>query len=423
MPAKKPTAHPLDFPKRFLWGASVSAHQVEGGQHNQWSVCELENAKSLATQAPYHYSDSPNWPDVKKIATLPANYISGNAVQHQKQYASDFDLLRQMNMNAFRFSLEWSRLEPAEGAWSLEAVAYYKDYFAQLKRRGIQPVVTLFHFTLPVWFASMGGFEKRANIRYFVRFAQKVLETFGSDIKYIITVNEPEVYAFESYHKGNWPPQLTKYRVALRVYNNLARAHNAVAAMAHATGRKYKVAVAKNMSFDYPGDDAKITVWSAVLSSWARDTYWLKKVKKHSDFLGVNYYFSNRYYGYRVHNPNERVSDMGWDMQPSNIQHVLEYAYERYGLPLMITENGVADASDTHRQWWITQTILGMQRAIRNGAVVIGYLHWSLLDNFEWDKGRWPRFGLAEVDYKTQKRTLRPSAVWFGGAIKRLRGL
>lgn len=415
-PSKK-----IDFPKRFLWGASVSAHQVEGGQHNQWSVWELENAKSLAAQAPYVYSELENWPDIKRLATTPANYISGNAAYHKELYAKDFDLLKQMHMNAFRFSIEWSRLEPDEGAWSVDAVEYYKKYFAELKQRGIEPVVTLFHFTLPVWFAAMGGFERRANIKYFVRFATKVIDLFGAEFKYIITINEPEVYAFESYQQGHWPPQKTKLTKALKVYNNLAVAHNRVAAVAHGKGRKYKVSIAKNMSFDYPGDDAKLTVWTSVLSGWAKDTYWLKKVKKNCDFLGINYYFSNRYYGYRTHNPNEKVSDLGWDMQPSNIQFVLEYAYERYGLPVMVTENGLADATDKDRQWWIAQSVLGMQRAMKNGTEILGYMHWSLLDNMEWDKGRWPRFGLAAVDYRTMERTLRPSAKWFGNLIKKIR--
>lgn len=412
----------LNFPKRFLWGASVSAHQVEGGQHNQWSVWELENAKSLAAQAPYQYSDLDSWDSVKKLAKTPANYVSGKAVNHKELFASDFDLLKKMNMNAFRFSLEWSRLEPEEGAWNVAAVEYYKEYFAELKRRGIEPVVTLFHFTLPVWFAAKGGFKKRANIRYFTRYAEKVMDTFGKNFKYIITINEPEVYAFESFYQGHWPPQENKRWTAVKVCNNLARAHNAAAKIIHSKGRAFKVSVAKNMSFQYPGDDAKLTIWSASISEWFLDTYWLKKVKKQCDFLGVNYYFSNRFYGYRVHNPNEQVNDMGWDMQPGNIQYVLEYAHEKYGLPVLVTENGLADENDKQRQWWIAQTILGMQRAMKNGAEVMGYMHWSLLDNFEWDKGRWPRFGLVAVDYRTMKRTLRPSAVWFAGVIKKIRG-
>ena len=147
----------------------------------------------------------------------------------------------------------------------------------------------------------------------------------------------------------------------------------------------------------------------------------MKKVVKKCDFIGVNYYFSNRIYGYRVHNPDEKLSDLGWDLAPANIQFALERLNDKYHLPILITENGLADAKDTYRQWWITQTIMGMQKAMENGVSLIGYLHWSLLDNFEWDKGFWPRFGLVEVDYKTKKRTLRPSAVWFAKVVKKLR--
>jgi beta-glucosidase len=154
---------------------------------------------------------------------------------------------------------------------------------------------------------------------------------------------------------------------------------------------------------------------------YLKDDYFLKKVVKQCDWLGVNYYFSDRVYGYRVHNPDQRLSDMGWDLSPENIQFALERLHEKYKLPIIITENGLADSQDTQRQWWITQTLMAMQKAMANGVQLEGYLHWSLLDNFEWDKGKWPRFGLVAVDYKTGQRTLRPSAVWFGKIIKYIR--
>ena len=126
-------------------------------------------------------------------------------------------------------------------------------------------------------------------------------------------------------------------------------------------------------------------------------------------------------YGYRVHNPDIKLSDLGWDLSPENIQHALERLYEKYQLPIIITENGIADGLDENRQWWITHTLLGMQRALDNGVKLEVYLHWILTDNFDCDKGKWPRFGLAEVNYETQERTLRPSALWFGKIIKHLR--
>jgi len=411
----------LSFPKKFLWGAATSAHQVEGNMHNQWSVWELENAKSKAAQASHQFDDLDSWSHIESEAIDPSSYVSGSGTDHYNLYSQDFDLLKKMNMNAFRFSIEWSRVEPNEGAWSVEAIEHYKRYVAELKKRDIEPVVTLFHFTLPTWFAALGGFEKKKNVHYFERFAEKIMQELGSAIRFVITINEPEVYASESYLHGNWPPNMTNKKVFLRVLKNLAYAHNQVADMIHGSNRRYKVSIAKNSAYFYAGDDALLSRKSTDVMQYLQDDYFLKKVIKKCDFLGVNFYFSNRVYGYRIHNPDVKLSDLGWDLSPANIQQALERLNERYHLPIVITENGVADARDEHRQWWITQTLMGMQKAMANGVRLEGYLHWSLIDNFEWDKGIWPRFGLAAVDYETKARTLRPSAVWFGKIIKHLR--
>lgn len=415
---KKPN---LAFPKKFLWGAATSAHQVEGNTHNQWSVWELENAKSKAAQASHQWDDLESWEDIQSDASNPRNYVSGEGADHYNLYQHDFDLLKKMNMNAFRFSIEWSRIEPNEGAWNAAAIEHYKTYVSELKKRNIEPVVTLFHFTLPTWFANIGGFEKKSNVQYFVRFADKIIRELGVDVRYIVTINEPEVYAYESYNMGNWPPNVTSKKTGLRVLNNLAYAHNQAAAAIHSINRRYKVSVAKNSVYFYAGDDALLSRKTTDAMQYGQDDYFLKKVVKSCDFLGVNYYFSHRVYGYRVHDPNDRVSDMGWDLSPANIQFALERLYEKYQLPIIVTENGLADQGDEHRQWWITQTLIGMQRAMDNGVKLDGYLHWSLLDNFEWDKGFWPRFGLFKVDYQTKKRTPRKSAVWLAKIIKHLR--
>lgn len=410
----------FNFPKNFLWGASTSAHQVEGGTHNQWSVWELENAKSLAAQAPYQYGDLENWPEISEYAKNPDNYVSGRSTGHYEEYLCDFDIAKKMNLNAWRFSIEWSRVQPDEGAWNVEAVQHYKTYITELKRRGMEPVMTLFHFTLPVWFAEKGGFERKSNIKYFTQFVDRIVSELGTHVRYIITINEPESYAMESYRNGHWPPAKVKLMTALRVYRNLAVAHNKAADIIHAKNRRFKVSVAKNCAFIYPGDDSWLSVRSAAVAQYFADDWFLKKVIKRCDFIGVNYYFSSRIYGYREHNPNERVSDLGWDMQPENIGWVLDRLYEKYHKPIMITENGLADASDAHRKWWLTKTILAMQRSLKNGTELIGYLHWSFLDNFEWDKGFWPRFGLIEVDYATRARKPRSSAVWFAKVLGRI---
>lgn len=411
----------LQFPKRFLWGAATAAHQVEGGTNNQWTVWELENAQTKAAQSEYQYGDLQHWPDIKKDAKSPANYVSAALGNHYDTYERDFDLLESMNMNAYRFSIEWSRIEPEEGAWDAAAIDHYKRYIAELKRRQIEPVMTLFHFTLPTWFAERGGFEKRANVKYFTRFAEKAVTELGRDVRFIITINEPEIYAYESYYLGAWPPARQSKVMWWRVINNLAAAHKQASKAIHTLGRHHRVAIAKNSCYFYAGDDAWLSRASAAVMQYFKDDYVLKKFVRSSDFIGVNYYQSSRVYGYRVHNPDVELNDLGWDMQPADIEFVLERLHAKYHLPMMITENGLADATDEKRQWWISQTLLALRRAMDRGVQLEGYLHWSLLDNFEWDKGRWPRFGLAAVDYTTGERTLRPSAVWFGRVIKRLK--
>lgn len=409
------------FPKRFLWGASTAAHQVEGGNHNQWTVWELENAKAKAAQAPFHYGDYPTWEQVKSQAIDPNNYVSGKLADHYHHYREDFDFLDKMNMNAYRFSIEWSRIEPTEGAWDAEAIAHYKDYLAELHRRDIEPVVTLFHFTLPVWFAEKGGFEHRGNVKYFVRYVEKVMAEFGSSLRLIITINEPEVYAYQSYLFQDWPPNKGSLFSALKVMSNMAVAHRRAAKLVHRLNRRYKVSIAKNTPYVYPGDDSLLTRFSAAILQYVQDDWVTRKFIRHCDFLGINYYFSSRVYGTRVHNPDEKLSDLHWDLHPADIEFALERLCRKYKLPILITENGLADANDSQRKWWLEETLKALQRAMKGGVKLMGYMHWSLMDNFEWAFGKWPRFGLVEVDYKTGKRTLRPSAVWFGSVIKKLR--
>lgn len=410
------------FPKHFLWGAATAAHQVEGDNHNQWTVWELENAKAKAAQADFHLHDYPTWGKIKAEAKTAENYVSGELADHYHRYKEDFDLLEKMNMNAYRFSVEWSRIEPKEGTWNSEAIAHYKDYLEELRRRNIEPIVTLLHFTLPVWFAEMGGFEKRANVKYFVRFAEKIMSELGNSVRFIITINEPEVYGFESYYLQNWPPNKSSLFKVWRVGINQAVAHKKVAKALHSLNRRYKVGIAKNTVYFFPGDSAWVSRLSANLFQFFQDDYFIRKYIRHSDFLGVNYYQSARLLGYRVHNSEKLdYSDVDWPVAPSDIEYALERLNRKYKKPLMITENGIADADDELREQWIKETIIGMQKALNSGVELIGYIHWSLMDNFEWAYGKWPRFGLVAIDYKTGKRTLRPSAAWFGRVIKKLK--
>jgi beta-glucosidase/6-phospho-beta-glucosidase/beta-galactosidase len=220
---------------------------------------------------------------------------------------------------------------------------------------------------------------------------------------------------------ADWPPQERSVKRSIYTLLNLLSAHRKVYKLAKNMGRKYQISIAKNVAYHHAGDDAWLSRWSAGFIRWAADYFILGRVRKQLDFIGLNYYFSNRYYGYRIHNANKHVNDMGWEMQPASIETVLKELYDRYNLPIIITENGVADRDDEYRKWWLTQTLLAVSRASQSGVRVDGYLHWSLTDNFEWSSGFWPRFGLAAVDYTTKKRHLRPSAVWLAKLIGKIR--
>jgi len=213
------------FPDDFLWGASTAGHQVEGGNYDQWTVWELAHANDLAKTAEKRLGWMPDWDKHKKAANDPENYVSGKGVDHYHRYKEDFDIVKQLNLNAFRFSIEWSRLEPEEGAWDRAAIDHYHNYIAELKKRGIEPVLNLWHWTSPVWFEEQGGFTKSSNIGYFLKFVTKIAEEFKDEVRYILTINEPNVYAANGYLIGEWPPQKKAPIKAFKVFWNLKKEH------------------------------------------------------------------------------------------------------------------------------------------------------------------------------------------------------
>lgn len=422
--AEKPHSVVLPrFPKRFLWGVSTAAHQVEGGTHNQWSVWELENARALAKSAEYKLDEVPVWADVREEATDPNNYVSGAAANHYYLFKTDFKATAAMGMNAFRFSIEWSRIEPREGEWNFDEIEHYREYLIELKRQKLEPVVTLMHWTLPVWFTNMGGFEKRSNVRYFERFAGKVFEEYGLLMRFVVTFNEPETYVGQGWIEGVWPPNVRSPFRALRTYWNIAYAHRRVYKLARSTNRRFKIGLSKNI-VHYNRDDNTIKTKIATrLHRYIVDYWFLNRVKRKLDWLGVNYYFTRHYQNGRAASHHDLpLNDLGWEMEPANLQLVLERVHGKYKKPIIITENGLADMHDKQRKWWISQTLVAMHKAMANGVDLQGYLHWSLLDNFEWAHGKWPRFGLLAVDYTTYKRKPRPSAIWFSKVVKKIRG-
>ncbi len=351
----------LEFPKNFYWGAATSAHQVEGGNHNDWSEWEKTTGHEE----------------------------SGRACDHYNRFREDFDIAKSLNQNAHRFSIEWSRIEPEEGRWDEKEIAHYREVINALRGRGIEPFVTLWHWTLPVWVAKQGGWENKKTIDNFARYAEKIVKSYPK-VKFWITLNEPDFFALNGYLLGIRPPQRKSIFKFFRVLNNLARAHNKAYEIIHAWEFGFQVGIVHN----------------DIYFNW-----FLNKISKHQDFIGLDYYqYYKRGMGWR--------SDMGWPIYPEGIYHVLK-DLKKYNKPIYITENGVADAKDIHREKFIKEHLKYIHKAISEGVDVRGYFYWSLLDNFEWDKGFWSRFGLVEIDYKTMERRIRQSAYEYAKIVKK----
>jgi beta-glucosidase len=400
----------------FFWGASTAAHQVEGGNYNQWTRFELGTAATQANTAKKRLGWLPHYDDIAAKATDPNNYVSGNGVDHYNLYKQDFDILQKLGLNAFRFTIEWSRLEPEEGKWNAAEFAHYKEYIVELKSRGIEPFLNIWHWTIPTWFADKGGFAKRENLKYFEDFVKKVSEELLAGINHVITLNEPNVYVGFGYITGEWPPEEKNKLKGAWTYYNLAVAHKRAYKILKRAKPNIKIGVAQQLANIEPLRPGNILDEIQVkLMRYFWNWWWLNRIKDYQDFVGFNYYFTDYYKIFKRQNPKKPVNDLGWYMNPAGILSLLQkIAYHYPGKPIIITENGLADANDNQRQWWIEKTMTAIDAARSQDIPVIGYLHWSLLDNFEWAYGWWPKFGLVEVDrHNNMKRKIRPSALWW----------
>ena len=298
-----------------------------------------------------------------------------------------------------------------------------------MKDHGLTRFVTLWHWTLPQWLAEKGGFETKQGVEAFARYAWFVAQNLGTEVDFWITLNEPENYAASSYIEGNHPPFKSSLLLSRRVLNNLIQAHKAAyAAIKEALG-DVPISIAKNNHYYQPY--RKYNIFDRIVSYLAKkigNDYFLEKISKHMDFIGLNYYFflslkADWRHGYVEMNSNQTTSllelrgemnrsDMGWLLYPQGIYNVI-MELKRYIEKIYITENGLADGVDNRRPKFLRESLLAMKKAVDHGADVRGYLYWALTDNYEWHWGFGPRFGLIEIDYVTQKRTIRPSAAIF----------
>ncbi|HRY52384.1 MAG TPA: family 1 glycosylhydrolase [Candidatus Portnoybacteria bacterium] len=390
----------INFPLGFLWGAATSSHQVEGGNINDWSQWEKNNAERLASEAKNKWQ---SWQQEKFPAMFELqNYISSQACDHYNRWQEDFDMAKSLGHNAHRFSLEWSRIEPKKGEFDQAAIDHYSQMISGLGKRGMEPFVTINHFSLPQWFANMGGWESQEAVLCFGKFVDHLAKTLGHQITFWLTLNEPWIYIVNSYWRGVWPPQKRSWWRCLRVYKNLFNAHKTAYNIIKSYHPEAQVGLAENNVY-FEG-------WLSGPAHWLVNRQFLSLSGQRLDFIGVNYYFHNKIKGFNFRkNDNHQVSDLGWELYPKGLFYVLR-RLKKYRKPIYITEGGLADARDLQRANFIKSQLFYISEALAEGVDVRGYFYWSLLDNFEWDKGFWPRFGLAEIDYKTQERKIRSSA-------------
>lgn len=397
------------FPAGFLWGAATSAHQVEGGTLNNWSEWEKKNAERLASEAKSYWQDwqRKEFPEMLE----PQNYVSGRACDHYNRYEEDFDLAKTLGHNAHRFSIEWSRIEPEEGKFDEKEIEHYRKVLAALRQRGMEPFVTLWHFTNPIWLEKKGGCLSRKFTFYFTRYTEHVMKNLGEEIKFLITFNEPTSYLAMSYIRGDWPPRKNNVFLAWRLYKKFAHAHRETYKKIKSTYPQVNIGFANLMhSFVPYRKNNWMDELSVRVGEYVTNHRMLKLTAGFNDFLTIQYYFHNRLkFPRKIRLDDKPVNDMNWEIFPAGIYFIISWL-KKYRLPIYITENGLADADDDQRAQFIKDHLYWIYKAISDGADVRGYFYWSLLDNFEWDKGFWPRFGLIEIDYKTLERRIRPSA-------------
>lgn len=388
----------INFPEGFFWGAATSSHQVEGNNHNDWSEWEKSEKRIsyLRTQGL-----------IEKYGL--ENFISGKACDHYNRFQEDFNITKSLGHNAHRFSIEWSRIEPEEGKFDDGEIEHYRQVLRALRDRRLEPFVTLWHFTLPVWFSRKGGFKNKNSPEIFARYCGYVVEKLGDMAQFWVTINEPEIYAKESYLIGAWPPQKKSDSAAYTVTHDLIKGHKKAYKIIKRYYPHAKIGIAQNITWTEMSEDTAIQKKEKQKRDRESNWYFLDAIRNHQDFVGVNHYYHQKLGG----NENRILSDRGDELYPEAIYHAVMETYERYRKPIIITENGLADAEDTRRGWFIFETLKWVHKAIEQGADVKGYFHWSLMDNVELDKGFWPRFGLLEIDRKTLERKIRPSANFY----------
>lgn len=381
-----------DFPEGFMFGAATSSHQVEGGNdRNDWWSFEQRGG-----------SKDP----------------SGDACDHWRLFPDDIRLLRDLGLNSYRFSLEWSRIEPEPGSFDHAALDHYRRMADTCRELGVEPLPTLHHFTLPLWLSRQGGVLAPDSTALFTRYATEAAKALSDSARWVVTINEPAVLALMGYVEGVWPPGEKRLWRASRVLRTLIRWHlDAVASIRH-VAPDMLLGVAKHWIDFVPHDPSRLGHRiGARLQDALFNRRYLDRTVQASDFIGLNYYSRTYATGpfsrVPLSSPQDPHTAMGWSIVPEGLLAALRRVGE-YRLPVLICENGIATDDDRERVNYLLSHLGAVRDALREGVQVLGYQHWSLMDNFEWAEGYWPKFGLIGVDPQTKERTVRGSARVYG---------
>lgn len=372
-----------------MWGTATAAHQIEGGNvNNDWWVFEHTPGSGCVES-------------------------SGDACDSWNRFEQDLDMVARLGLGSYRFSVEWSRIEPEEGEWSTASLDHYTRIIAGCHERNIEPVVTFHHFTTPRWLSAKGGWESDQVPDLFARYCKRTASAIGDGIGRACTINEPNIVSLMGYLVGVFPPGVHDVGRRRTVTANLCKSHRlAVEALRSGPG-------------DYPvGMTLSMTEYQATEGGEAKRDQIRRSMEDvfleatgGDDFIGVQTYSRMRVGpdGALDNEPGVPVTTMGYERWPQALEATIRRAWEvTKGIPVLVTENGTSTEVDAERISFVTEALQGVLRSIRDGVEVLGYTYWSLLDNFEWALGYGPKFGLIAVDRQTFERSPKPSAEWFG---------
>jgi beta-glucosidase len=405
----------FEFPKGFLWGTATAAHQVEGNNVNS-DVWVLEHV--------------PKTPYVEP---------SGDACDHYHRYRADIALLAELGFNAYRFSVEWARIEPEEGEFSLAVLEHYRDMLRACHEHQITPIVTFHHFTSPRWLMATGGWANRRTPDKFARYCERATQYLGDLIGAACTINEANIASLianlgfgpslKQLHKAAWwsdaadvlgtsPKRLAPflYAVSAKGIDTILRAHRrAVEAIKSASGN-FPVGITLALQ-DIQSIQGAEKI-AARMRKQINDVY-LESLQG-DDFVGIQTYSRSRFGRKGLLSPEEGVelTQMGYEFWPEALEATIRYAIDKTGLPVIVTENGIGTADDTRRIEYIRRALKGVSHCLKDGLEVRGYTYWSAFDNFEWSLGYRPTFGLVAVNRETQERTVKPSARYLGSIAR-----